>query len=96
MILVGIRPAVSRPGDSNDIVIVRLKRKAVYHIHGYFELVRSIFVRSFLTIAEYTELLDCITRTDLFNTITELQYMSFSRPITFITIPNHVANIRMK
>ena len=37
-----------RPADSNGLLIVKLKRKAEYRSHVLFELVRPLFVESFL------------------------------------------------
>ena len=40
--------SLSRPADSNDIVIVTLKKKAVYCSHALFEPGRPSFIRNFL------------------------------------------------
>ena len=40
--------SLSRPADSNGLLLVKLKRKAEYRSHVLFEPVRPLFVESFL------------------------------------------------
>ena len=40
--------SLPRPADSNDLLIVKLKRKVEYRSHVLFEPVRPVFVKRFL------------------------------------------------
>ena len=46
--VVDVCNTLSRPADSNGIIIVKLKRKSHYRDHVYFESVRPNFISRFL------------------------------------------------